>query len=74
MHVSGYFMYVNPSDGDFLNYAHLRSPPLRRAAATCSINFWYYMHVFTTEQFDAQLMALMVTRTESTVSSCNAYY
>ena len=61
-------MYVDPSGGDFLNYAHLRSPVLRRAAATCALNFWFYMHVFTTETFDAQLVALLVTKSQSTVS------
>ena len=60
-------MYVDPSDGDFLSYAHLRSPILAKASATCAINFWYYAHIFTSAPFDGQLDLLLVSKDETKV-------
>ena len=60
-------MYVNPADGSFLDYAHLRSPLLREASATCRLNFWYYLHSFTSSPFDAQLVVVIAHKDGSKV-------
>ncbi|XP_078483553.1 MAM and LDL-receptor class A domain-containing protein 1 isoform X3 [Ciona intestinalis] len=55
---SGWFAYVDPATGDYMNYAHLISPLLPQTSTTCAINFWYYMYS-PTDTFDAKIALLL---------------
>ena len=59
-------MFVDASDGSFMNYAHLISTPLGRSKSTCTVDFWYYLYQSETDQFDAKL-TLLLTGSEGTL-------
>ena len=66
---TGYYMFVDPSTGDFLNYAQLLSPILPHTLSSCSIDFYYYMHSVATADFDAELK-LIIIEPNSTTQVC----
>jgi len=59
-------MYVDPSTGDFMNYAHLISPILPRATSSCMLNFWYYFSS-SSSTFDAKMAVLINNQDGSSV-------
>ncbi|XP_076802493.1 MAM and LDL-receptor class A domain-containing protein 1-like [Clavelina lepadiformis] len=56
---TGYYMFLDPGTGDFMNYAHLYGPLLGRASSSCTMNFFYYMHSSGSSSFDAKIALIL---------------
>ena len=41
---SGFYLYVDPNNGQYNSEAVLQTPVLHQAAASCQFTFWYYMY------------------------------
>nr|XP_039270832.1 MAM and LDL-receptor class A domain-containing protein 1-like [Styela clava] len=61
---SGWYAYLAPSTGNFMNNAHLVSPPLARSKSTCKLNFWYYINSAASNP-NVRMALLLITESGS---------